>query len=1402
MKFSRQVFTRIYKALSPVRYSLFTACLFSVGISNTLHAEPGLVEDSPLFLANRAEPNIFFMVDDSGSMDIEMLTPETVYGWGGAMMLNPAAAGSFDDGIYNYLFGEHDAGFARSTNYQSWSGNVQNQNTYVNGFILPTQAYIDATYTGIQTPEQQGTWRGRNSDYNQLYYNPTREYQPWVGLNDAGNPFPDYKDTNIALPANVPIDPYYTGADTYNLLTDKNVVTGTINDRGTGANITITPAAYWVWEDTNTDGTLDNNSVVDPTDSHARVVITTASTCTGGLTETKANQIADSCILRSYDAEIRNFTNWFVYHRKRDFSSKYAMSQVISSADKIRMGMATINDDKPDSNIRLESMLPDVSTGNKAALLNGLFRMNSDRSTPLRTALQRAGEYFACSGTANVPDFAGTGIDCALIKTPVGSEPAACQQNFTVLITDGERSTSSTPPYTTDVPAGINNADNTADPFTGYFPGGNPDTTTTLSFGGYDPYADPVRNTLADVAMHYYERDLDPAIDNRVPIVCGVDENPAQHMVTYTVGFGVSGLVDLTALPTHPARGYAPGCSPTTGASFDWNTPLTDPANDSAEVFSGTAKVDDLVHAAFNGRGQYLSATNAEGLTRSLDNAMRNIASRIGSASAVSINSSSLNTDSTAYFAKFSSATWQGEFAAYSIVNNTIDLTSPDWEAHDLLEAKDPDNRSIVTFDRSSTSYGAIPFRTLASLPARHQDDLMTTPADVIDNSAPGLLTAQARLDYIRGEHSCEATDTGTCATGKDFRDRIFIDSSATSSRFKLGDIIHSSAVYVGAPQGLLPGTDPFGATGKRFSEYVSGIGTASGAFSSTNNAQTRTKMLYVGANDGMLHAFNAVTGDEVWAYIPGALFHTEAVAPAPYFGPGLHTLTERSYEHRYYVDLSPSVADVYADIGGASGDDWHTVLVGGLRAGGRGYFAIDITDPDELINTTAGSARETALANRVLWEFTTDDDRDLGLTYSEPQIVPLGDSSGTIEWYAVFGNGYNSLNGNTDYAAVTPGPDDDPYIVGNNTHSAKIFILKIEGPGTDGVWTEGTDYWKIDTEYPTGASLSETVRNGLSTPALAESDSDSIADHAYAGDLFGNLWAFNVTGTNTTSWGAYTDSLGTTPTPLFIATDAASGAGNRQAITAKPSLIRNSRVNLIQSGTDANAPNIIVMFGTGSYLNTSDLNDTQPQSFYAVWDSGPDQAPLNNSNLIHQPIATDTGPIAGEIYRTIPIPPATATVDYEIGTNYGWYHNLPVSKERVISEAESQNTALAYITIIPSDDACSFGGTSWLMLVNAFTGTALTYSPYDVDNNGYIDSNDVTTAGDTAAGRPTTSIAFNSTSVGTAPGEGTPGDFICPPRTRKQIRFVTLSDGTIQPVPECIPSDKLGRNSWRELQF
>lgn len=1269
-----------------------------LGFSLPVHSAPGPISNIPLFLSNKAEPNIFFMLDDSGSMNADIITQESG-DWGGVMQISQSGGSRH----YRFLFDSSNS----------------------NSFILPTQAAIDTLFnTGNiydgDTPStsSQGVWRGRNSDYNTLYYNPKRTYTPWAGVNDAGV---TYADISID-PAAAPIDPYLAAGSAYNLTDDATVTT-----RDPGGNLftyTYTPAAYWVWNDTNSNGEVDAN------DSHARIVISLGTpVCADGVDTSAADQIAGACMLRSYADEIKNFATWFSYHRSRELSAKHATSHVIANANNIRMGLATINQNRTNAQIPLRSMnSSSIDPGNKRDLLTGLSQIYSNSSTPLRRALQRAGNYFACSGTR--PNFGGSTSECGMQTAAVApaTEPAAqCQQNFTVLVSDGERNGSS---------PGVGNVDNNGNTFAG------------------EPYADGESDTLADVAMEYYYRDLQPTIANQVPVICGVDENNAQHMVTFTVGFGVTGTLDLDNLPEHPRLGLASDCTATTGSDFAWYTGSLD---------SSAERIDDMVHAAFNGRGEYLSAQDPEAFASALNNTIRTISSRSGAAAAVTFNSSSLSSNTNVFIARFNSSQWSGEFTAYPLNTDGSIGTVPVWHAHDLLDSRDlaTEDRAIVTYNPASDT--GIAFRW-GSITSAQQDDLKTNSSGGLETTA-GFPVANARLDYIRGERGCEVGSLQSCSIGsKTFRPRAS----------RLGDLIHSAPVYVEKPRARFPDSAPYPET-ESYSKFKTGDASASDAFESGKTADDRTPMVYIGGNDGMLHAFNAQTGEEVWGYIPNAVY-----ASGNDEG-GLHNLTESGYEHQYFVDLTPTVADAYIDIDSVGGDDWHTVLVGGLRAGGRGIFAIDVTDPDFIIEAGTAALKESRLSGKVMWEFTNADDPDLGYTFSQPTIAALGTSS-SIEWYVIFGNGYSSTN----------------TAVGSNPFSSKLYILKLEGPGIDGVWNLGTDYFKFDTRLPAGTSVAEADRNGMSSPAVADYDNDGVADRVYAGDLYGRLWAIDVIG-GSNSWD-FAFKSGQTPLPLFTATDGDAGAGNRQPITTKPILAFHPTVDTVASGVGANLPNLMVYFGTGQYLASGDLSDTSVQSFYGVWDKDTGSRTVNrtdpansNNHLVRQTIVS---PAAGLRINV------GDEVDYE-GGEYGWYVDLPTSGERVVFNPQVRSNIVFFNTLIPSQNPCDFGGSGWIMALDQASGKSPADPIFDTNNDGVVNSDDALpyNSENVAA-----SGSYSSTSIPTDSaylGGGSGGSGGGPPGGCKTYQYVTLSDGTQQLREVWLPCDlKLGRLSWRQLRF
>ena len=249
----------------------------------------------------------------------------------------------------------------------------------------------------------------------------------------------------------------------------------------------------------------------------------------------------------------QNFANWFSYYRARHLVAKAAYGQVIANATGVRMGLATLHNNNS-VNTAISSMNADPTTGNKRTLMNALYSIQPGDDTPLRHGLRNAGLYFECQSNTFFSS-------CPVLSAADGG---ACQQNFAVVMTDG---------YYNDSLSGVGNVD-------------GPGSGNTAWDGG--AYADSYSNTLADVAMRFYERDLHPSLNNNVPITPGVDDANHQHMVTYTVAFGVNG--QLSSSPSNPST------------AFSWPDPTA----------SSAAKIDDLRHAAYNGRGEFLNASNPD----------------------------------------------------------------------------------------------------------------------------------------------------------------------------------------------------------------------------------------------------------------------------------------------------------------------------------------------------------------------------------------------------------------------------------------------------------------------------------------------------------------------------------------------------------------------------------------------------------------------------------------------------------------------------------------------------------------------------------------------------------------------------------------------------------------------
>ncbi len=409
----------------------------------------------------------------------------------------------------------------------------------------------------------------------------------------------------------------------------------------------------------------------------------------------------------------------------------------------------------------------------------------------------------------------------------------------------------------------------------------------------------------------------------------------------------------------------------------------------------------------------------------SLDEAFKaifeNIAAQVEGASAsVASDSSALQTSSSIFQAKFDGNGWTGDLIKLAL-NSNGSIGSALWKAGTLLDAKLPDSRAILTYKPSNNT--GIPFRWPLSENAPTATELDTQQISALNKNSTDLIDGlgQERLAFLRGDSSNEAPN------GLKFRTRVS----------KLGDIVNSAPAFVGPPSKNI--ADP---------TYI--------AYKTAR--ANRKPMVYVGANDGMLHGFNANTGEEVFGYVPAAVYEH------------LPKLSARNYTHRYFVDTSPNVQDVYW------GSSWKSILVSGMGHGAKGIFALNVTNPNNF--------KEIKANNVVRFEFPKANTNathgsEVGYISGRIPLVKLN----TGQYAAIFGNGYNA----------------------GGSGKASLFIVNIQNGN-------------IIKRISTGVGTPESP-NGLANPVAVDIDGNATADYVYAGDLRGNLWKFNLSGASKGSW-------------------------------------------------------------------------------------------------------------------------------------------------------------------------------------------------------------------------------------------------------------------------------------------
>ncbi|MBB2898257.1 pilus assembly protein [Pseudomonas sp. AS2.8] len=899
--------------------------------------------------------------------------------------------------------------------------------------------------------------------------------------------------------------------------------------------------------------------------------------------------------------ERQNFANWYSFYRSRALAAQTATNLALAEAsENIRVGWQALGTNQScvlaavDPNCRgvspttsYDNRLRPFTGAHRAAFFTWLGDVYYNQSTPLLEAVARVGDLLKTTGS-NSP----YAYDPGNSEKPV----YGCRASYSLVVTDG----------IWNAPLASSNADGTA-----------ADLPDGQKYSPQAPFQDATSSTLADLAFLYWSTDAQPGLDNKVPPYNTVTSSevrgtntlspywnprndPAtwQHLTGFYVGIGLSSAL---INPDWDGDTFAGGYAGLAAGTTPWPVAGADNTVNQNNVY-------DLWHAAINSRGEFFSAENASDLITSLGKVVTRItqSTSVGASQTVSPTRVGDTNALFTYSPSFSNADWSGDVIKYQRTGTTQTRI---WSAAQQLDGKfATGNTAFGTRKIYMAKGGALTDFTWANLNTDQQLSLNKTSGGTTDTYG------SRRVDYLRGDRSLEAP-----GAAPSLRPRSHI----------LGDIVNSSPVVVDGPNSPIA---LMNAT----------VGDNSYATFRTTNA-ARERRIYVGANDGMLHAFND-QGQEVYAFVPSAVIGN------------LTRLTERSYNgggHQSYVDNTPVVGDVYFN--GA----WRTVLIGTLRGGGRGLFALDITNPNAPV---------------LLWEKSDADAsyKDLGFTYPQPVITRLH----TGGWGVVVSNGYNSAQ-----------------------DSAVLYVMNV----ADGSLIKALP-----------AADNVATPNGLSSPFVADVDGDLIADYAYAGDLHGNLWRFDLIGTSLTATAAadnFRVAFGGRPLYTAQASSVAPGTTNLvQPITASPAVVAHP------SGTGH-----LVLFGTGKYLEASDAlaNTSKAMTLYGIWDRQTDGSAASSTpvltiaSLQQQTLGTDqrisyTSSAGSSVSSTANTISATS-VSYDANTatngKQGWYLNLPLNGELVINKPQLFSGTLLMSSLIPSTDACTAGVTTYLYALDPYTG-------------------------------------------------------------------------------------------------
>lgn len=1241
-RFSPTSFPRKPTAMSS-SLALLAAGAFALLVSGPANAasactqadQNGCVElsDSPAQDTIAVPPNIVLLLDDSGSMnwdympDYDFLS-DTSIDFG---LVSPDVNGVYYKSTTDYTPPPRADGVTRYPNADfgnAWvegfdpAGTKVDLSTYRGRYEINGASNLGGVRYSYPLPKRTAV------SYNRLSSCPSG--WAWSGRY-AGHCY----YTNNGRPPSDQTFSFFDMGNNYAYATPCNDVISDTYDHSTKK---CTPGISFFYYTTQNAGGGYNQHFVGHAGTCAQVIVPPGATCN------------DSA------AERQRVANWYSYYHTRILMAKSGLMTAFANlSSNYRFGFGALNN-------RNSSRLPspiytssytDISevrrfgdgTGGtiKQEFWKWIETMSPSGGTPLRRALQSAGKYYETTNAWKTlegdPNYVAGGDN---------TDELSCRASYTILTTDGF--------WNGSAPSGVAGAtDSDGSVIAG--PSGN-----TGQYKAVDPFQGggvSGNSSLADVAAYYWKNDLRTA-PNLVP---PSKRDPAfwQHMTTFTLGIGFSPVssaggpeLDIPAIFKWADDGGGPASTHAI-SGFSWPTPAS----------NSIRNIADMAHAAVVGRGDFFSAKDPQQLAAGFAKAIAQISERTVAPQPRTGNASVAVTGALTFDTGYSTRSWGGTLEAVEMKSDGT-RGGVKWDITALLDSTPWSSRNVFTaiyksVDCADPAASSPAFDKGLAFNASNANALDCWQANGLESPAlSGINDTRAnRIKYLLGD-----------ATYEDVLYRVRSQ--------KLGAIIRSQPVYVSYPsEGYYdnwPDESP--------EAIALGSGNSYSKFMVDKAAREGT--VYIGANDGMLHAFRApapvCTQDEIdltkmnciydtanggkerWAFVPRAVYAN------------LGNLTDIDFSFRPTVDGSPRSRDVFIN------NKWSTLLTGGVGVGGRGIYGLDITDP-----TAFGP-------DNVLWEFDSDmkidsdcksnsgscKASDLGYSVPQPYIGRLNNG----KWVVLVSNGY------FPDCTLPSVPTSEP----ESGSKPLCNAIAAQAPDYSALFVLDAETGKVIAQLKTPSNIPGVSSYGLGSPVLGDYENDQIDDVAFAGDLMGNLWRFDLTDSNPSNWSV----------SLAYKGRVQNSKQGVQPITVMPRLF-----------PDPFSSRFMVVFGTGKYLGAGDNSRDIPiQSAYGIRELlDPDTGhpiTVQRDELMQQTLteSAGTGDFVGATLRKL-------TNNKLDASKKGWYFDFDITAARgervvVTPGAIFPTNGAVFTTLIPTtENYCDPSTKGSVMLTNAGSGGA-----------------------------------------------------------------------------------------------